>query len=720
VSHKASSPARFHAALAIARRDLLEFMRDHRTLVVTLLLPMVTYPILALATALGLRTASEEIDARTAPAEIRLGLSGADAPRFAAILQRTLADTAASARIGWPADVVIGSVEATEAPSLLERGEIDAWIDAAPGLAADLAASGTVELPVRMAIGNRAGHLIREQFETFMRSVARDLTRQRIGEAGLPATVLNPLALTFPDEVAPPPAQNVISTLAGGVLVLLTVLTLTGAFYPAIDAIAGEKERGTIETLLIAPCSLAQLVFGKFLAVFAITLATLAVNVVSITATAAVCMRFLPQGIVAHVPGETVLLAAGVTLVAYGGMAAVAAATCLAVTTASKSGKEAQNTLTPVILLVSAVAGTAMLPGMRSDGVLAALPFAGQVAVARSALGAGDIPPADTPSVAIGLAISLISSAVLTWLLLRLTALTLADEDVLFRGPDVAGPALARPGPRRLPTVIQGLLPIVAGLAGLWYAQGFAPDDLVRAIPLQQLGAVVMPLAAMLWWQRVDRRAAFSLAWPRGPRQSLLALVGAALVGSGMFVLGAAALLAVRGADISPEAQALSGRLLALMRTQPWWVAWGLMALMPAVCEELLFRGWALAAFLGDDPAPRRRMWAVAAQATGFAVFHLLPERMPQTFAMGLVLGAIVVATRSLLPAIVCHLAHNSMPLVILAWAGGPAALDLAAGGASPGALLPPEALLGAAAAVALGAMLLALSVHSRLPEGSR
>ncbi len=58
-------------------------------------------------------------------------------------------------------------------------------------------------------------------------------------------------------------------------------------------------------------------------------------------------------------------------------------ATCLAVTTAAKSGKEAQNTLTPVILLVSALAGTALLPGMRAASPVAAVPFAGQVLVAR-------------------------------------------------------------------------------------------------------------------------------------------------------------------------------------------------------------------------------------------------------------------------------------------------------------------------------------------------
>ncbi|MBU6221329.1 MAG: ABC transporter permease subunit [Planctomycetes bacterium] len=718
MSPPSSSPTRLQAATAIARRDLLEFVRDRRTLVITLLLPMVTYPILALATALGLRTASQEIDARTAPLEIRVGLSGADAPRLAGILDATLTDTPPAEREGWPASVAVGGVDRAEAAALLEQGAIDVWVDAFPGLAADLVGTETVKIPAILAPGNQNGHLVREQFGAFMRSVARDLTRGRIRRAGLPGTVLTPLTVTFPDDGRPPPEHNVTSTLAGGVLVLLTVLTLTGAFYPAIDAIAGEKERGTIETLLIAPCGLGEIVWGKFLAVFAVTLATLVANVVSIAATAAVTLRFLPQGIVAQLPQGAALAAIAVTCIAYVGLAALAAATCLAVTTASKSGKEAQNTLTPVILLVSAIAGTALLPGMRSDGPLAAMPFAGQVVVARAALGTADEAPAS--ALGAGLCLSLASSAVLTWLLLKLTALTLADEDVLFRGPDVAGPALARPGPRLRPTIIQGLLPIVAGLAGLWYTQGFSPDDLVRAIPLQQLGAVVVPLVAVLWWQRVDWRAALSLAWPGDLRRSLVALAGAALVGSGLFVLGAAALLAVRGADISPEAQALSGRLLALMRTQPWWVAWGLMALVPALCEELLFRGWTLAAFLGVEPASGRRFWAVVAQAAAFAVFHLLPERMPQTFALGLVLGAIVVATRSLMPAIVCHLAHNSMPLVILALAGGPAALDIAAGSASAGASVPPEALLGSAAAVAVGTVLLTLAVRSRLPEDSR
>ena len=398
-------PSSLVAAIAIARRDLLEFVRDRRTLVITLLLPMATYPILALATALGLRTATQEIDARTAPAPIRVGLSGPDAALFAALVERTLETTPRNERTGWPADVALADVSQADAESLLDRGAIDLWIVAEPGLLAALRSQQTVPIRARVSARQPANVTLREQFLAFMRTLGRDVTRGRVTAAGLPTTLLEPLDVAFEGDPAggPPPMEhNVVSTLAGGMLVLLTVLTLTGAFYPAIDAIAGEKERGTIETLLIAPCRISDIVLGKFLGVLAITLATLVANVVSIAATAAVAVRYLPQGVVAALPEGALAQASIATIVAFCGMAAVAAATCLAVTTASKSGKEAQNTLTPVILLVSAVAGSAPLPGVRTGPLFAAIPFAGQVVVARSALGTG----AEEPSGGLVLALA--------------------------------------------------------------------------------------------------------------------------------------------------------------------------------------------------------------------------------------------------------------------------------------------------------------------------
>ena len=297
-------PSARTATLAIARRDLLEFVRDRRTLVITLLLPMATYPILALSTALGLRTASQEIEARTAPARVRLGLSGPDADRLAVLLERVLDGTPRSERTGWPADVGIADVRGLDVAALLDEGGIDLWIEARSGLIEELEAKGTVRLPVRVSAKRPASPAVRAQFQAFVATLGRDVARDRVQAAGLPATLLEPVRVAFEGDrgVVAPPEQNVLSTLAGGVLVLLTVLTLTGAFYPAIDAIAGEKERGTIETLLIAPCRIDDVVFGKFLGVLAITLATLVANVTSIAATAAVSLKYLPPGLVASLP----------------------------------------------------------------------------------------------------------------------------------------------------------------------------------------------------------------------------------------------------------------------------------------------------------------------------------------------------------------------------------------------------------------------------------
>lgn len=700
-------PSARTAALAIARRDLLEFVRDRRTLVITLLLPMATYPILALATALGLRTATQEIEARTAPARVRLGLSGPDADRLAALLERVVEGAPRSDRTGWPADVAIADVRGADAAKILDEGGIDLWIDARAGLVEELAAKGTIKLPVRVSAKQPASAAVREQFEAFVGTVGRSVAHDRVRAAGLPATLLEPIRVAFEGDrgAAVPPAHNVLSTLAGGVLVLLTVLTLTGAFYPAIDAIAGEKERGTIETLLIAPCRIDDVVFGKFLGVLAITLATLVANVTSIAATAAVSLKYLPQGVVASLPEGTIVVSIAATVLAFAGMAALAAATCLAVTTASKSGKEAQNTLTPVILLVSAVAGTALLPGKPGGPILAAVPYAGQIAVARTALGTGTTPPATIAEIVAVLAVSLTSSALVTWILLRLTAHTLADEDVLFRGSDIAGSPLHRPAPRSRPNGVQALVPLVAGFAGLWYAQGLVPNDLSLAIPIQQGVAVLAPLALVLWWQRVDLRSTFAWRSPARGGRAASVLLGAALVGAGLFVLGAAALLAVRSAGISAEARQLSARLVALIQEKPGWLAWTLVAAVPAVCEELLFRGWVLSGLRGRRNSTRRAWIAVGVQAAAFAVFHLLPERMPQTFVLGLVLGGLVVVTGSLLPAIACHLAHNSMPLIIL-WLSGDvpdlaAAVEAGAPGGSTG--LPGWVVAAAACAVAAG-----------------
>ena len=703
-----ASPSRrsgLEAAVGVARRDLLEFVRDRRTLFITMLMPMLMYPLLALSSLLGLRTALSDIEARQKPQPLVVAVSGADAESFAARVREVVVVAAADPSSDWPADVTIDVIEADEAADRLDSGRAAVWLHADADTVRQLDGAATVRLPVRVSAVRPVEPRVRGHFLAVMKAVADDARSRRVARAGLAPTTLAPLAVDFSDGGQPETAsvRGVLPTAVGAVLVLLALLTATGAFYPAIDAIAGEKERGTIETLLIAPCTAWDIVFGKYLAVFAVTLAALAINAVSIALTGAVLTRLAPGSLEAT--GLPALAAcAGVALVAYLGLASVAAALCLAVTSAAKSVKEAQNTLTPVILLVSGLAAAALLPGPTTT-LMAAVPFAGQVAVTKAVFEAAE-PPVDMAHAArlavLRLAVSLASSGLLTWLFLRAATAAVTDEEILFRGPDAAATRGWRPARRAVPTPGQGLAAAAVGLAGLWYSQGLCPADLVRAIPLQQTLATLLPLGLLGWWQRIDRVETFRLRWPTGSTGRGLACLTAAVVAGGcLFVVGAAAFLAIRGHHLSSEARQLTARILELLTASPPGVAWLLIAVLPAVCEEMFFRGWMLAAFAGGRPSRQRAAVAVVAQAACFAAFHLLPERMPQTFALGILLGWMTLRCDSILPAILAHVAHNSVPLALFALAADPAAAKHAAATTTA---LPPGFVGGAVGCLAVAA----------------
>ena len=127
---------------------------------------------------------------------------------------------------------------------------------------------------------------------------------------------------------------------------------------------------------------------------------------------------------------------------------------------------------------------------------------------------------------------------------------------------------------------MQGFAAALVAFATLWYVKGIAPADPALSLPLLQ-AALLIPLAALVAWQRVDRRDTFRLVWPGRSGRSLL---GGVLVGGGLFVIGAVLMLTIRGTDISPAARNLAERLVPLVFEQPWWVGWLIVVILPAVC----------------------------------------------------------------------------------------------------------------------------------------
>ena len=125
---------------------------------------------------------------------------------------------------------------------------------------------------------------------------------------------------------------------------MLVMWSLAGALYPAVDLCAGEKERGTMETLLISPASREEIVGGKFLTIWVFSAATSLLNLVSMGLSTLPFSSAIPHG--ALRPGALLWC---VVLVLP--LSAFFSALCLAVGAYARSSKEGQYYLMPLFLV---------------------------------------------------------------------------------------------------------------------------------------------------------------------------------------------------------------------------------------------------------------------------------------------------------------------------------------------------------------------------------
>jgi sodium transport system permease protein len=161
-----------------------------------------------------------------------------------------------------------------------------------------------------------------------------------------------------------------------------------GAMYPAIDLTAGEKERGTMETILCSPVARIDLVVGKFLLVLTASLTTVLFSLLSMGATFLLGSILLTQGggsgVAAAAKGGAGAMATLPTLDPLGLLAVLAMVLPLAVLFAAglmtialfaKSYKEAQSYVSPLIIVIILPAMMAMLPGVELSTRLAFVPI---------------------------------------------------------------------------------------------------------------------------------------------------------------------------------------------------------------------------------------------------------------------------------------------------------------------------------------------------------
>jgi sodium transport system permease protein len=252
------------------------------------------------------------------------------------------------------------------------------------GFDAAVGTSDTPEVKIYHYGGEIKSGFAVQAVDEFFRELRDEHVRDAVAARGLPENFVRPFEFRR-ENVAPP--EKVGGNMIGGFIpYIFIILCLTGAMYPAIDLTAGEKERGTMETILCSPVGRLDLVLGKFFLVMTASLGTIGCTLLSMA------ISFMIGGpIIGRMMGPQAVKASGAASAGglpfaidpMGVMAVFAlllpvavffAGLLLAVSLFAKSYKEAQTYVSPMVFFAIVPAMAAFVPGVDMNPVLALVP----------------------------------------------------------------------------------------------------------------------------------------------------------------------------------------------------------------------------------------------------------------------------------------------------------------------------------------------------------
>lgn len=449
---------------------------------------------------------------------------------------------------------------------------------------------------------------------------------------------------------------------------VLFIWALTGAFYPAIDLCAGEKERGTLETLLVSPAQRGEIVWGKLLTVITFSVATALLNLVSLGVTAKFVLAQF-QEILSASGVSSLSLPPLVSLVwlvvALLPVAALFSALCLACAAFARSTKEGQYYLMPLLLVMMPLMMLPLSPGVDLSLGNSLIPVTGVVLLLRAMIEGQywQSMPYLLPVIGITLGCCLLA--------IRWAEDQFNRESVLFRESERLdlGRWLAHLFRDRAdtPTLAQAILCIVVVSLVQFFVNvslssrvtgdsGFTA--LAQILFISQVVCIALPVAMMTLL--FTRRPARALLLDRLPRWSHV-LAGGVLALL-MYPVGQQFAQWVEMVyPYSPEVKTEIAALGKTLQQAPnWWLPLVLMGLLPACCEEIAFRGFILSGLrhLGH------KWWAISISAIAFGMAHFVLQQKISAAAVGLVIGFLAVQTGSLVPCMVFHAIYNSLTLL--------------------------------------------------------
>ena len=545
----------------------------------------------------------------------------------------------------YDSDGAINIVKSKNYKKDLEKGNIDAYVDIKEKNKIE---NYKIYINSSKENSSTVNSKLEDIFNTYKEKKVKDKIEQlQLNvEETLEPVVYSTIDLAKTEEVA--------GLLLGQILPLILIMgVLLGAIYPAIDSMAGEKERGTLETLFTLPISNLELVMGKYMAVSLCAIVTAILNVVSILMT---LIYILSTG---NISGQllsnnfNISALSGplfITLICICLFAMVVSAVSMCVCSLAKSFKDAQNYITPVMFLVLIPSYASMIPNLNLDRTTSIIPVVNISLLIKSVL-------SNNANLSL-IALVFISNFAFVILSVILLSKLFNSEEILFGNNRNFSFLEKRSNIKKgtMPSVSDGVILYALGLVLLIYVGSYIQLKLkMTGIVLTQVMIISLPLL-FAYYIKSDFKKVFSLKLPK-----IKHLFGAACLWFGTYLL-AMVITNIIMYYFPQNQEIVEGLNNALFIKNNLLLNLLIVAAMPAICEEIFFRGFILTSFKNNKKSYRG---AIIFSGILFGLMHMDFIRVVPTSILGIAFAYAVCKTNSIAVSMFMHFLNNGFAVVV-------------------------------------------------------
>lgn len=611
---------------ALVRKEILDILRDKKTLIVMVAVPILIYPaiIMGMVLVMSFMVQSQESKKHVAayPEQYET---------FAEPLKELYEQN--KDELDLELTFLPLSLKEKEA----KKDRYDAWIS----FTDDEAGIG---ISVEYTSTDQASAYTENALQKLADMYRDKRLAEKLAEEGLGEEFLHPVRYSADDSVTV--SESAGMNIGGSVGMMLVVTILLGAFYPAIDATTGEKERGTLETLLTLPVTNFQMIMSKYIAVSIFACVTAILSLLSLGASVLFLLGSVSAesaggfgGLELAVIGRWIPILLLVMIVT----AFLITAICMCFCIFAKSFKEANNYITPVMLLIMFASMVGIIPSIQLDYKTSLIPIVNVSLLMKQVLAQ----KMSLSLAGITIGINFCYSILIIWILAKMYD----SENVLFadgfqsfrlfqKRSEIKKGTVPGTGDLILGVTVMFLLIMYIGTA-------VSVRSAFGGTVVNQLLILGVPIF-VVWYMKADVKKLFSFKVP-----AIKDILGGLILYIGVFLLMlVASCMLIR---LFPEStQNLQQSYTELLK-QPFVLIVLVMTLMPAIGEELFFRGF----LCGSLKQRYGIFWGILISSLIFGAFHMSLVKLIPTAMLGACFAYIACVSGSIYVGMFLHFLNN-------------------------------------------------------------